>query len=64
VLWVDDNTAVHYYRWTGKGTYMGQPVPSPVYASSVWTNRGGKWIAVYHQETAAMPPPPPPKPKR
>jgi hypothetical protein len=61
VIWVDDNTAVHMYRWTGKGTFQGNPVPSPTYASTVWANRGGKWVAVFHQETTAMEMPPPKK---
>jgi len=56
-LWVDPNTVVLTYTWTGKGTYMGQPVPSPVYGSTVWNKRGNKWLAVFHQETAAMAPP-------
>src|SRR5262245_7578432 len=55
--WVDDNTVVHMYRWTGKGTFAGQPIPSPVWTSTVWTNKGGKWTAVFHQETVAMAPP-------
>jgi len=49
---------LHLYRWTGKGTYQGQPLPSPTYASTVWANKGGKWQAVFHQETNAMTPPP------
>ena len=57
-VWVDDNTVLHLYRWTGKGTYQGQPIPSPTYASTVWANKGGKWQAVFHQETNAMTPPP------
>jgi Domain of unknown function (DUF4440) len=57
--WVDDNTVVHMYRWTGKGTFGGQPVSSPVWTSTVWTNKGGKWTAVFHQETVAMAPPTP-----
>lgn len=61
VLWVDDKTAVVTYTWMGAGTYMKQPIPSTVYASTVWTERSGKWLAVFHQETAAAPPPPPPK---
>ena len=52
--WVDDNTVVHMYRWTDKGTFNGQPVPSPVWSSTIWTNKGGKWVAVVHQETEAM----------
>jgi hypothetical protein len=57
--WVNDSTVVHMYRWTGKGTYAGQPIPSPVWTSTVWTNKGGKWTAVFHQETVAMAPPSP-----
>ena len=55
--WINDSTVVHIYRWTGKGTYQGQPIPSPVWTSTVWTNKGGKWVGVFHQETAAMTPP-------
>lgn len=54
VHWFDSTTAVVAYKWTGKGTAMGQPIPSPVYASTVWVNSGGKWMAHFHQETAAM----------
>lgn len=53
-LWVDDNTAVLMYKWTGEGTYQGQPIPSPTWASTVWHRRGGRWQAVFHQES--MPP--------
>ncbi len=55
-LWVDANTVVVSYTWTGSGTTMGQPVPSPTYSSTVWTKRAGKWMAVFHQETVAAPP--------
>jgi ketosteroid isomerase-like protein len=55
-VWVDANTVVMTYTWTGKGTMMGQPVPSPAYASTVWTKRGNAWKAVFHQETTAAPP--------
>lgn len=55
-LQVDANTVVLTYKWTGTGTYQGQPVPSPTWASTVWTKRSGKWTAVFHQESAGMPP--------
>jgi uncharacterized protein DUF4440 len=55
-IWVDANTVVMTYTWTGKGTMMGQPVPSPAYVSTVWTKRGNAWKAVFHQETIAGPP--------
>jgi len=54
--WVNDNTVIHMYRWTGKGTFDGQPITSPTWASTVWANKGGKWLAVFHQESAAMTP--------
>jgi hypothetical protein len=56
--WIDDNAVLHMYRWTGKGTFSGQPIPSPVWSSTVWASRGGKWTATFHQETTAMAPPP------
>jgi hypothetical protein len=56
VISVDANTAVLTYKWTGSGTYQGQPIPSPVWASTVWTKRGGTWTAVFHQESMAAPP--------
>lgn len=57
VQWVDANTAIHSYKWTGSGTYKGQPIPSPVWASTVWSNKAGKWTAVFHQESGGMPMP-------
>jgi hypothetical protein len=56
-IWADANAAVLTYKWTGVGTYQGQPVPSPVWCSTVWAKKGGKWMAVFHQESAAMPAP-------
>jgi hypothetical protein len=53
--WIDPNTAVHMYKWTGKGTMQGQPLPSPVLASTVWAKKKGKWTAMFHQETLVPP---------
>lgn len=55
IQWADANTAVHSYKWSGKGTDHGKPVVSPVWASTVWTKKSGKWIAIFHQESAAPP---------
>jgi hypothetical protein len=63
VSWVDDKTAIVRYTWMGAGTYMGQPFPPTVYSSTVWTERNGKWVAVFHQETPMAPPPAPAKKK-
>jgi hypothetical protein len=56
-LWIDPNTVVVSYTWTGTGTFMGQPLPSPLYSSSVWHKRANGWRSVFHQETQAAPPP-------
>jgi hypothetical protein len=45
VRWVDANTAVISYKWTGTGTFQGQKFPSPVWASTVWAKKGDKWLA-------------------
>ncbi|HTM24913.1 MAG TPA: nuclear transport factor 2 family protein [Vicinamibacterales bacterium] len=58
VQWVDANTAIVAYVWTGSGTFQGQRVPPKTYASTVWTKKGDKWIAVYHQESEAAKPAP------
>ena len=58
VVMAGDNAAVITYKFTGKGTMMGQAMPSPVWASTTYANRGGKWVAVFHQETLLTPPPP------
>jgi ketosteroid isomerase-like protein len=58
VTFATDNAAVITYRFTAKGSMMGQPMPSPVLASTTYANRGGKWVAVFHQETIPTPPPP------
>lgn len=54
VMWVGSDVAIVVYKWTGKGTFNGQAVPGSVTASTVWANRGGKWTAVFHQETPLM----------
>ena len=56
-LWIDADTVVVTYTWTGKGTFMSQPLPSPLYSSSVWHKRANRWRSVFHQETQAAPPP-------
>jgi len=41
------------YKLDQRGSFNGQPFPSPVYASTVWVNHGGTWHAVFHQESTA-----------
>src|SRR5437763_413679 len=52
---VDDDLAVIAYTSTEKSSYDGKPSDGkPLYNASAWANRGGKWVAVYHQETHSM----------
>ncbi len=61
VVTIDANAALVTYKLEQKGSFMGQPFASPVYATSVWANHGGMWMAMFHQETTAAPPAPPAK---
>ena len=56
--WVNETTVVHTFHWMGQGTCGGQAVPESTWASTVWSNKGGKWIAAFHQESMADAPPP------
>jgi len=56
VAWVDQNTAIVTSTWTGSGTFQGQPVPAQTYCSTVWTKKGAKWVAVFHQESEVAKP--------
>jgi hypothetical protein len=61
---IDKDAAVLTYTAKAKGTMDGQPFPeASMHASSVWVNRGGKWLSVFHQDcnVAKQPPPPPAK---
>src|SRR5947209_13512456 len=52
---VDDDLAVLVYTTTEKSSYDGKPTPDkPRFNASAWVNRGGKWVAAYHQETEKM----------
>jgi len=52
VVWVDPTTAIVIYSWTGTGTIFNRPFVTKV-ASTVWTRRSDRWIAVYHHESDA-----------
>ena len=53
VLSLGPTAAVVSYTLNQKGTFQGQPVPPTVYATTTWVNRGGKWLAMFHQESTA-----------
>jgi Domain of unknown function (DUF4440) len=50
--WVNDGAVVHMYKATTRATCQGQALPQS-WSSTVWTNRGRKWVATFHQETSA-----------
>ena len=47
---LNSSTALITYKASAEGTCAGTPIPT-VWASSIWVNRGGKWLAASHQET-------------
>ena len=47
---VDLDAAFLTYKGVADGTCAGKPIP-PVWASSLWVNRRGRWVAFSHQET-------------
>ena len=57
VMMIDKNTALVTYKALQDGVCAGQPVPKNVIASSVYVKRKGKWMAMYHQESAIQPMP-------
>jgi hypothetical protein len=53
VVNIDANAALVTYKLDEKGSFMGQPIPPVVYATTIWANHGGTWMAVFHQESTA-----------
>jgi hypothetical protein len=51
VTLLDETSAIVVYIWTGTGTFQNEPIAATSLASTVWTRRGGKWLAVHHQQT-------------
>ena len=43
-------TAVLTYKVTVQGSFKGEDISGAYYASSVWVNQGGKWLAILHTE--------------
>ena len=49
---IDSSVALLTYKGVADGTCAGTPLPT-VWASSTYVRRGGKWLAIQHQETPA-----------
>src|SRR5262249_17657003 len=56
VQWIDKDAALVHYTATAKGTDKdGKPFPGgPVHCTDALVNKGGKWLAAFHQETPIM----------
>ncbi|MDT5262465.1 MAG: hypothetical protein QOC61_1469 [Acidobacteriota bacterium] len=51
---VDADLAILIYTSTEKSTFGGKPSSGkPSHNASAWVSRGGKWLAVFHQESEA-----------
>lgn len=50
---VDGDAALLTYKGMQDGTCAGTALPPSVWASSLWINRRGRWLAAFHQETPA-----------
>jgi hypothetical protein len=48
----DPNTALLTYHAAQNTTCGGTPVPSPVWVSSLYIRRGGRWLNALYQQTA------------
>ena len=53
VVFPNKDTAILTYKVTVRGSYQGHDISGVYYASSVWVNKGGKWLAVLHTEAKA-----------
>jgi hypothetical protein len=53
VVDLDANTAIVAYKTEQKGSFMGAPLPPVTYVTTIWSNQGGAWKAVFHQESTA-----------
>ncbi len=47
------NTAILAYKGNQDATCAGEVLPKSVWVTTVYVRRGGRWLAVAHQETAA-----------
>jgi hypothetical protein len=57
VIMLDKNTALATYEATQDATCGGQKSPGKVFGSTVYVKRKGKWMGMFHQESAVQPMP-------
>ena len=49
---VSKNSGLITYKLTEKGSVNGREFTDQVYVSALWTEREGKWVCLFSQETA------------
>jgi len=54
VVFPNKATAILTYKVTVRGSFQGQDISGVYYASSVWVNQAGKWLAILHTEAKAQ----------
>jgi len=50
---VSDTAGLIVYKLTERGTSHGREFAATVYVSTLYAQRGGKWVSLFSQETAA-----------
>jgi len=56
---ISPNSGLISYKASETGVSHGKEFTVQVYVSSIWTERGTKWVCLFSQETAARTTPPP-----
>lgn len=56
--WLTDTAVVHIFKTSLEGTCNGERLPD-ARNSTVWVNKGGKWLAAFHQQSEVVPAPAP-----
>ena len=51
IAFLDAQTAIGNYQVSLKGTFRGNPLPSPVFITELWVKQDGKWLQRLYQET-------------
>jgi hypothetical protein len=51
----DTNTVLLTYHAAQSTTCSGTPIPSPVWVSSLYVRRGGRWVNAAYQQTPVRP---------
>ena len=51
VVWTDGSSALLLYVRSGGGSFDHHAFAPMTLASTLWTKRSGKWVAVHHQES-------------